>query len=629
MPCSILKCNICPKKPNFSDVSHLLTHISSKGHLSHYFKLQVRSHQEPEAGDLLAVYDQWYKDNNLAALLSERMLTKEAKKCNTHSPAFENASPPRKSSIVKTNSSGPKTSEQSTGTSRFPYYLDPRMSLPYFAADNSHTNTEESSRLGSATNVSSLIEPAPRASLWPMCQPRLLVPSGQENAIGWKPVSESSAPEEMSPPDQRKRNWVEQIDDPRTAILRQGRRVATPDPFVDNISPEYAMDDDDEESPTKREEATRLKGILWPGMDIFDSATEQMRKKRNQKKDISILKQMEKTSEKIEATEMVFSPRGTLRRERPISGEEVDDGSPLPGETPIPKRIPQPRRRPLAQSSTNLFNLRGQRKKPTKADRRRHTDSLEELSKQALPLLDGSPINRHLQYFGGHYVAGGEDFKLTFTDYEQKSRRRVAIFNDNKEQVQSAFMDAISRSEDTAKYAADAGRDVKPSLGTFKEARSQLHPPGASSNYQFHASKSYDHTRPTTMPEYTIGKENVEPIMNPGGRVDTHAGHDRWTGQRAVEEGRYSAHYFYGSGAHQSFGAFAENDAFGYSWNPLSFSYPQTQCCDGLSVTASRSHARLAAGEKAKETGVSSPDGTVSDVDREEYGNICLDNLTR
>ncbi|EEQ91902.1 uncharacterized protein BDCG_07022 [Blastomyces dermatitidis ER-3] len=627
MPSSILKCIICPRKPNFSDVSHLLTHVSSKGHLSHYFKLQVRSHQEPEAGELLAAYDQWYKEHNLAGLLSERMLTKEAKKSNSNSAPVGNASSIRKPSKVRDSRSAPKPPEQPASTSHLPEYLDPRMSLPYIAADNSHTHIQEAPRHTAAANTASIKAQAPSAPLWPRCHPSLLLTTSTENTIGWKPVSDSSASEEISPAGRRKRPWAEQSDNSRTSTLRRPRRPVTPDPFVDNGSPEYAADDDYEESPAKRDEATRLKGILWPGMDIFDSATEQMRKKRNQKKDISILKQMEKTSEDVEATELVFSPGGTLRRERPISGE-VEDSSPLTGETPIPKRIPRPRRRPLAQSSTNLFNLRGQRRKPTKADRRRHTDSLEELSRHALPLLDGSPTSRSLQYFGSHYAAGDEDFKLTFTDYEQKSRLGFAIFNDNKEQVQAAFREAISRGGDGTIDAANAAHDAKPSLGTFTGPR-LFHPSGASSNYQFHASKPYSHTRPTAIPECTIGKENVEPIMNSNGRVEAHAGHSNWAGQQSVEEGRYSAQYFYGSASQQSFGAFPENDGFGYSCNPLSFSYSQTQPCDGLSVATPRSHATLVVHEKAQKAGAISPDGTVSDVDREEYGDIYLDNLTR
>lgn len=80
MDAEALQCNICPKRARFSDVSHLLTHVSSKAHLSHYFKLQVRSHQEIEARNLLDEYDKWYKANHLAKLLSDRMASKEARK---------------------------------------------------------------------------------------------------------------------------------------------------------------------------------------------------------------------------------------------------------------------------------------------------------------------------------------------------------------------------------------------------------------------------------------------------------------------------------------------------------------------------------------------------------------------
>jgi hypothetical protein len=75
-----LLCDLCPKKPRFSDVSHLLTHISSKSHLSNRFKLQIRSQGEPEARRLLADFDRWYTINGLEDLLSERLNAKEQKK---------------------------------------------------------------------------------------------------------------------------------------------------------------------------------------------------------------------------------------------------------------------------------------------------------------------------------------------------------------------------------------------------------------------------------------------------------------------------------------------------------------------------------------------------------------------
>lgn len=85
MASDLLKCSICPKRPSFSDISHLLTHVGSKGHLSHLHKLQVRSHQEISAGHELSAYNKWYQQHGLGQLLSERMLQKESKKGNKRS----------------------------------------------------------------------------------------------------------------------------------------------------------------------------------------------------------------------------------------------------------------------------------------------------------------------------------------------------------------------------------------------------------------------------------------------------------------------------------------------------------------------------------------------------------------
>lgn len=75
-----LQCSLCPKAPYFSDISHLLTHISSKSHLSHRFKLQIRSQSEPEAELQLNIFNDWYDQYGLATLLSDRLAAKEHKK---------------------------------------------------------------------------------------------------------------------------------------------------------------------------------------------------------------------------------------------------------------------------------------------------------------------------------------------------------------------------------------------------------------------------------------------------------------------------------------------------------------------------------------------------------------------
>src|SRR5689334_3547891 len=82
-PASIpLKCTLCPRRPNFSDVSHLLTHISSKSHLSHRFKTELRSHTEREAQETIRQYEDWYERYGIRGLLADRMAAKDQKKTN-------------------------------------------------------------------------------------------------------------------------------------------------------------------------------------------------------------------------------------------------------------------------------------------------------------------------------------------------------------------------------------------------------------------------------------------------------------------------------------------------------------------------------------------------------------------
>lgn len=74
-----LFCTVCPEAPRFSDVSHLLTHIASKGHLHHETQTKLKAHQDISASHALQEYEQWYKENGIEVLLVERMRAKQAK----------------------------------------------------------------------------------------------------------------------------------------------------------------------------------------------------------------------------------------------------------------------------------------------------------------------------------------------------------------------------------------------------------------------------------------------------------------------------------------------------------------------------------------------------------------------
>lgn len=109
---------------------------------------------------------------------------------------------------------------------------------------------------------------------------------------------------------------------------------------------EYAVDDtcaiEDEPAEAADDtmavsESTRLKGVYWPGMDIFDSATPEMRRKRNQKKDHSVVEQLELNSQDVEPTELIFTPHGSFKRQRRISSSVFDDEEDVEIKTESPR----------------------------------------------------------------------------------------------------------------------------------------------------------------------------------------------------------------------------------------------------------------------------------------------------
>lgn len=85
------------------------------------------------------------------------------------------------------------------------------------------------------------------------------------------------------------------------------------------------LDEDDDDT-------SKLKGIVWPGMGLFDAATPELKKKRNQKKDVSVSDRLATMSEGIQKEEMIFSPSGSLCKKRIISGQPQAEDDLLPGE---------------------------------------------------------------------------------------------------------------------------------------------------------------------------------------------------------------------------------------------------------------------------------------------------------
>ncbi len=378
-------------------------------------------------------------------------------------------------------------------------------------------------------------------------------------------------------------------------------------------------------TPKAEEESPKLKGVFWPGMDLFDAATEEMRRKRNQKKDGSALKHMERTSEMVMPDEAIYSPGGTWQKTRVITGN-VDDTSPLRGETPVPKPVRR-RRQALAETDGNVPRTSNRKGKGRK--RRSRAQGLKEMSKEPSPYIPSSPIAG--SYRPASRFSPTEDenmeFKLTVGNLkDRKKRGNFAIFNGNgyarvQHQPQSLVPDL------------DCTRS-RPPLGPSHSQHSTSRPqmefmttPWLQPQYQ--QSSSY-HSMYTSVGQHNIhnalgdglgmGKENMEPGFATAGRPIGYAkpaplvqapvtAQDHF---RSIQAPRLGGNF--GLGGLNMF-----DDPFGYSTNPLSAAFqqmPSTFEAPFLSETYPYS-----AGAVAEDTkGIISPDGTVSDVDGLDNG---------
>ncbi|KAL5117224.1 hypothetical protein ACEQ8H_004913 [Pleosporales sp. CAS-2024a] len=311
-----LHCNICPKRPNFSDVSHLLTHIASKGHLSNYYKVKVRSSHEDASRRIIDAYDRWYADWGVEQLMSQRMNQKDKRRPRTRPMAHATPAAPvqapaprpaRRVAVHVGNLVDPRLADQQVIKSE--------------PMDDSPTQ---------GTRLGPVLRHRPFASL----------------AQYWATDSQASSRSYTNPDGDSSSEYSDPSERRRYHYAARDSCAVEDDPI------------DTAEDPMAVSESTKLKGIYWPGMDIFDSATPEMRRKRNQKKDRSVVAQLELNSQEVEAVEVIFTPRGSLKRQRRISNAEYDDEE----EVDIKTETPQPTRvRPaLARLDANARRARQQ-----------------------------------------------------------------------------------------------------------------------------------------------------------------------------------------------------------------------------------------------------------------------------
>ncbi|KAK4168796.1 hypothetical protein QBC43DRAFT_106509 [Cladorrhinum sp. PSN259] len=280
-----LKCCICPKKPTFSDLSHLLTHVSSKSHLARKWEKEIRK-DEQSVKDYNE-YKEWETRHGILELAAERLLAKEQKKTGGGT---------RRSRVTTA------ASASTVQNSRHELDVDDR------ALNMMKAEPEDYDQIQPMTTPwANSISGARHFSV--VGHNNHLDVSGYQTPVLKGISHEFSVPSTPGAPHSLSRR---SLSDPEVAESIETSELAS--------ERQHISDDDSD--------MNKLKGIIYPGMGLFDSASEYQKRRRNQRKDASVLRNMIETSSIITATEYVWDEGGEFQRKRDIYSTPSIEGSP-------------------------------------------------------------------------------------------------------------------------------------------------------------------------------------------------------------------------------------------------------------------------------------------------------------
>ena len=316
-----------------------------------------------------------------------------------------------------------------------------------------------------------------------------------------------------------------------------------------------------------------LKGVIYKGMGIFDSANPEAQRRRNQKKDGSRIQRMQSDSAAVEQIEKIYFANGTLKKARLITGNV--ESSPPRELTPPP--VPKKRQRTkadkavLRELSTNGSNVG---RKPRQ--RKTAIGNLQQISEKALVTLDqddslcpqSTLINynsmdeepeRHLT-FGATDNVRKQDFKIfrDQIDYHEAlhKSRQIASFS----QTATGNPTLHSHGSDSTRRRVPLATCQPPSQ---RRSRAQLEHPAGDSFPQtfgekFSASMAYN-------------RENRQPLGSEG-RADGSAGpafEQRITQRYFSVTGNQAPQYYSTLPPQMDFGGLSEPKYYGTTLNPL------------------------------------------------------------
>ncbi|KAI0515215.1 hypothetical protein F5B22DRAFT_656161 [Xylaria bambusicola] len=284
-----LTCFICPKNSHFSDLSHLLTHISSKGHLHNMFQLNLSREVDMSADIALTDFDRWYKQNNISALLRARKSAREQRDSQQRRSQASLGFGGDTSLPLHQNVRGGRSNRRSRGGGKA------RSRQGRTDAINGDIIKLESEEDGAHERHEYYASTHPTYA-WPSDSPY----SAHANSY----LNHTTG------------QYNNCFDDDEDSSKYEPSELYSP--FPPEGTPETIEDDTG---------ALILKGVVYPGMAGFDSATEKDRRMRNQKKDPAVLLKLEANSQLVTRAEEVLDTNLDHQRTRDVYDEPSIDGS--------------------------------------------------------------------------------------------------------------------------------------------------------------------------------------------------------------------------------------------------------------------------------------------------------------
>ena len=510
-----LQCLICPSIPKFSDTSHLLTHVGSKGHLSHQHKLEIRGESDPVAQSLLESYKEWYSQNGIQILLAERLTIRDVKKAQIEqqSKSTNAISPPNaavsKKRVIKYE--GGLTSDlcQIVNTAELESFEQPIPPTPI----NQPAKSD--------------FARTPKVHLWSTVKRDPVNPSLSRFGLHSRPISSDSI---GSDKDQGKENGFE-IDYFRE---QPPKSQNTTSQSVNSCtqSPDRTRGSAVGTHSSERIPGLQLKGIYWPGMDLFDAATVEMKRKRNQKKDPSVLEHMRENSKAVEAKEFIYQANGDFLRAKQFSEEDADESA-ISSSVSTKKK---PKRATLGDKSTNAKTKMVKRATGSKPAKALNTVLPGRASQRTRATAKSSFTSRSQKRNESNSLNDeNSDLNLTLGRQVAPKKHALSVFEDDVPISASFVAEEAEYQRATAEVLAE-GLSNDEEISNSPHVLSLLNsgPPSmtfgqieSSSGEEGRLQRSTSRVHPKDIS--CSGKENIEPIYTRDGRIEDNRYDDQTT----------------------------------------------------------------------------------------------------